>query len=361
MVIPATAPGLRPWRGALVESAMSASIHPARTALLGHQWVVDHIGGALRRGGTAHAYLLTGPAHVGKHTAALAIAQLLLCETGDGCGVCRQCRLAVRRVHPDLHLLEVPPERKNIPIKDIHDFLHGIALRPAEAERAVYVIRGAEDLAEEGANALLKTLEEPPPNVTLLLTAPDATGLLPTIVSRCQLVALHPVATEEIAAYLVGVRGVEAERAEAIARLSEGRPGWAILAAEDPDLITERERHAADLLDLLTASRLERLRYVDRLAERWSGHADEVRDVLEIWVEVWRDALLVGEGVAERVRHIALMERLERAVAVLGAEAIATALEGTLAVGDALERNANPRLALETYALRLPRPQVAAK
>ncbi|MEA2642550.1 MAG: polymerase subunit delta [Chloroflexota bacterium] len=328
----------------------------ASSLLLGHEWVVEHVSRALHGGAAAHAYLLTGAPHVGKYTTALAIARSLLCETGTSCGSCRHCRHVARRIHPDLHTLETPPDRKNIPIKDVHEFLHGIALKPVEAERAVYVIRGADHLAEEGANAFLKTLEEPPPGVTLLLTAPDAAALLPTIVSRCQLVALHPVPVAPIAAHLVATLGIEPAPAEVIARASEGRPGWAILAAQDPELIDERQRRATDLLDLLGASRLERMQYVDRLAERWSGHADEVRGVLEVWMDVWRDTLLVGEGLADRVHNLYVAPRLERAAAAIDAEAVRSALDATFAIGDALNRNANPRLALEAYALCLPRP-----
>jgi DNA polymerase-3 subunit delta' len=106
-------------------------------------------------------------------------------------------------VHPDLRVLERPPDRRSIPLGDVHEFLRGIALRPLEAARKIFIVRGGDDLAEEGANALLKTLEEPPPAVTMIVTAPDAAAVLPTIVSRCQRIALHPVAVAEIADFLV--------------------------------------------------------------------------------------------------------------------------------------------------------------
>ena len=206
--------------------------------------MLDYLERALPAGATAHAYLLTGPPQVGKFTTALAIARLMLCPTPPACGVCRHCRLAQRRSHPDLRVLERPADRRTIPLRDVHDFMQGLALKPMEAERKVYIVRGAEDLAEEGANALLKTIEEPPPAVTLLLTASSATALLPTIVSRCQVAALRPVPPAEIAAYLAESLGLEADRAETIARVSKGRPGWAILAAQNSDLLDERRQHS---------------------------------------------------------------------------------------------------------------------
>jgi DNA polymerase-3 subunit delta' len=186
-----------------------------------------------------------------------------------------------------------------------------MALRPLEAARKVYIIRGADDLAEEGANALLKTLEEPPPAVTLILTAPDPSALLPTIVSRCQLLSLHPAASGEIATHLVGVLGIDSERAEAIALSSGGRTGWAVLASANDELVATRDQRAAELIGLLTASRLERISAADALAERWTGHADEVRDTLETWRDVWHDLLMVQSGLVGNIRHVGL-SRVDR-------------------------------------------------
>src|SRR2546429_631167 len=102
-------------------------------ALIGHGWVLDLVRRSIVAGHGAHALLLTGQPHVGKFTTALAMAGVLLCEEARGCGSCRHCRLVARRAHPDLRILEIPPDRRSIPIKDVHDFLQGVALRPLEA------------------------------------------------------------------------------------------------------------------------------------------------------------------------------------------------------------------------------------
>ena len=230
-----------------------------------------------------------------------------------------------------------------------------MALRPLEAARKVYIIRGAEDLAEEGANALLKTIEEPPPAVTIILTAPDPAALLPTIVSRCQLLSLHPVPASDIAGHLVDAYGVEAARATEIALASGGRPGWAVLAVQDPTLADVGEERAKQLLGLLTASRLERITAADALGERWSGHADDVRDTLQTWSDVWHDVLMVRSGLGERVRNPRMASQIASAARQLSDADVQTALGATLDVADVLERNAHPRLALETYTLFLPR------
>jgi DNA polymerase-3 subunit delta' len=323
--------------------------------LVGHGWVLDLLARSLAAGSVPHAHLLVGPEHSGKFATALAMAQLLLCEQGTRCGTCRHCGLAGRQAHPDLRVLEIPSDRKNIPVAEVHEFLRGIALRPLEAARKVYLIRGAEDLAEEGANALLKTIEEPPPTVTIILTAPEPSAVLPTIVSRCQVVRLRPAAHEEIAAHLVERFGLEPERANAVARASKGRPGWAVLAAQDPALLEARETRARELLALLGAGRLERIAQADALAERWSGHADEVRDALDAWMELWRDLLLAQHGSEHRIGNVGLAAEIRNLAQVLAPERVRQALAATLATANALDRNAHARLALETYALRLPR------
>jgi DNA polymerase III subunit delta' len=329
-----------------------ASATPNR--IVGHGWVLDLLAKQLAEGRVPHAHLIVGTPSIGKFTTALAMAQLLLCEHRTGCGVCRQCGLAGRLAHPDLRVLEIPSDRKNIPVAEVHEFVHGIALRPLEAERKVYVVRGAEDLAEEGANALLKTIEEPPPAVTIILTAPEPAAVLPTIVSRCQVVRLRPAARGEICAYLEARFSLAPDRADVIARASKGRPGWAVLAAEDPALVDERETRARELLAMLRGTRLDRLERADALAERWGKDADEVRDALDAWMELWRDLLLSQHGAAERIAFVGLAADIAELASALQPETVRHALAATLALATALDRNAHARLALETYGLRLP-------
>src|SRR5688500_6115601 len=102
---------------------MTAPPETAGTSLIGHGWVPSTIARNRAEGRLAHAYLLAGPAHIGKLTTALEIARLLLCPEPVACGVCRHCRLVSRRVHPDLQVLEIPPARRNIPLQDVHDFM----------------------------------------------------------------------------------------------------------------------------------------------------------------------------------------------------------------------------------------------
>src|SRR5207249_5276569 len=111
-------------------------------------------------------------------------------------------------------------------------------------------------------------------------------------------IAHHPASTQAIQDHLVSDLGIEQTEAATVARASHGLPGWAILAAADRKLLEEREQRVTDFATLLEGSRLERLRYADALAERWTGHNEQVLGALEAWIDTWRDLALAPSGVA---------------------------------------------------------------
>ena len=323
------------------------------TPLIGHGWVVDFLRKALGQGRAHHAYLLTGPAHIGKMATAQAMARVLLCERETGCRECRPCRLADRESHADLRILRLPADRKNIPIKDVHEFMDGIALKPLEGKRSVYIVDQADLLSEDGANAFLKTIEEPPTHVTLILTATDPARLLPTVVSRCQRIALRPAGLAAIAEGLIRVHGLDPQEADRIAQASHGLPGLAMLIAEDPSILDTQAKQVADLARLLGASRLERLQYADALAERWSGHQEEITSTLEVWIDAWR-ALVHAQTHGKPAGPAVQAEALAAPGAALSASSAEAGLKTTLDVLEGLQANAHPRLALETLLLTMP-------
>ena len=227
----------------------------------GHAPALAAIEGMVR-GGAPHALLLSGPGGVGKTTLAMDLAAGLLCVHPDvaarPCRSCRGCRLLEHGDHPDLHRLAPAgpggqiviggPDSK---VRGVRDLIGELVLMPLEGTARVAVIEAAHRMNEDAQAALLKTLEEPPAGLTLVLCADDEDKLLPTVRSRCARLRLGPVGVRDIEAIL-GEHGVaDPPLAARLARLAAGRPGTAIAYARAPEAVRIRGELARTLLDLL--------------------------------------------------------------------------------------------------------------
>ena len=187
--------------------------------------VRDFLSHAVTTGRVSHAYLFVGAPGSGKLDAAWALAQSLLCEN-DGCGACDACVRVARHTHPDVHVYE-PESATGYLIAQVRDLLEDVALSPIRAPRKVYIIDRAEQLRANTANALLKTLEEPPAHTVFILLGTSTDVMLPTIVSRCQCVPFRMLSTEEsttAVAHATGLAPARCRMAVAVA----GSPSRAI-------------------------------------------------------------------------------------------------------------------------------------
>ncbi|MBK8836198.1 MAG: AAA family ATPase [Anaerolineae bacterium] len=208
-------------------------------AIIGHAWAKRQLASAIAEGRLAQSHLFTGPTGVGKATLARALAAEAL--AGRAKDPARARSLALAGKHPDLSWLA--PDEGSIKVETTRELLHSLSLSPVEGGARVAVIDDAHEMTESAKNAILKTLEEPNPSVVIILIAPNVDGVLPTIASRCQILNLRPVPRVEIETALTG-RGASPERAALLARLSRGRPGWAITALADEDALAAGPAHA---------------------------------------------------------------------------------------------------------------------
>lgn len=185
-------------------------------------------------GRMAHAYLFHGPDGVGKSLFARGVAAALNCrgsEKGKACGSCSSCRKFLAESHPDFQVVQ--PEKGTIKIAQIREMCRGLSYPPYESEFRVVVIEDVHTMRAEAANSLLKTLEEPPSDNVLILTAGTSQQLLSTISSRCQAVPFYALSEEDTSIIIAQqVPEISAEESLALARLSEGSPGKSLVLHE---------------------------------------------------------------------------------------------------------------------------------
>ncbi len=336
--------------------------------VVGHEWAVSLLEHAIRSDRLHHAYLFTGAAQVGKTTLARAFAQALLCREGAGfpCNECQTCRRIREGRYPDVQV--VGAERNNIQIEQVRALQSDAALSPLEGRYRVFIIREIERATLPAANALLKTLEEPPPQVILLLTSARRDQVLPTIISRCQVVALRPLPIEQVQSALETRWQVNADRAALLARLSAGRLGWAVAAQADGELWQLRRQWLEDLLTLTSTGPFGRLAFVDRLSRREGaadrshnpeGQPDPLETRLGLWVSWWRDIWLMQHGQASAIVNLDWRVQLAQQAELYQPQQVEAALSDLLHTLRRLRANVNARLAMDVLVLRLPRPAVA--
>jgi len=217
------------------------------------------------RGPAPHAVILSGPAGIGKTTLALDLAAGLLCTVEDRsqrpCRACRGCRMVAHDGHPDLHRLEPDGAGGQIVIggrdaksRGVRDLTDDLAMMPMEGGARVAIVSAAQRMNEDAQGALLKTLEEPPAGVTIILCADDEDRLLPTIRSRCARIRMGRVGVRDVEAILADEGVTDVRLAGRLARISGGRPGVALAYARSPDAVRARFELARRLLDLLAVS-----------------------------------------------------------------------------------------------------------
>lgn len=317
-------------------------------AVRGQQRVVDALTRSLRGNRVAHAYLFEGPAGCGRRTMALALIRTLFCTrpvNGEACGECGSCRKLSGGGHPDLQLLSPLPDKQDISIDQIRELQHMLALRPFEAPRKACLIEPAERMNVKSANALLKTLEEPPGHAVIILLTSQADLLLPTIRSRCQHLRFGRL-QDTVIADLLMQQGMSREAAELLAPLAEGSMERALVLDVDSDETQRRE-----LLSCLSKADSRSVATVFDTAEMLAGSRDETLHLIDRLIGLIRDLLLIRSTGLTGIAHRFMADALAAEAARFRSSDLIEAVELALATRRAVQGNVNAKLALEHLLL----------
>ena len=352
--------------------------------IFGQPRVREFFRASIASGRVSHAYLFTGPAGSNKTAAAYAFAQAILCKN-HGCRTCDDCKRIERRKHPDVHFYN-PEGAQGYLIEQIREIISGVALAPIRAQGKVYILDRVDLLGVSAANAFLKTLEEPMPGVTFILLGRTREGVLPTIVSRCQVVPFRHIPALEAAGILSQKTGVtpqqariaieacngsitraivfakSAERAEFRARIMEVLANLPLADERDvleyaAELIerakapldnvrTQQSEELAESADFLTKSALKQveLRHKRTLTMATRNSLNQMTSIIRSWL---RDVLMIASGTPELVINVDQKRALEIAAQKVTPVGIMDALREAYKTDEALSYNVSPETCLD--------------
>ena len=329
-------------------------------ALTGHRPLLELLARAIARNTLPQSLLFSGPEGVGKRTTALALAQALNCEQqvtfGDGgldaCGTCRVCTRIARNVHADVLFIE-PGDSGSIKIEQVREAIERSGYRPFEGRRRLVAIDHADALVVAAQDAILKTLEEPPPASVFVLITDRADILLPTILSRCQRLRFGPLTPADVAGVLHRDHGMSEEEARAAAAASGGSVGRAI--EDGGDEAIEARAAAAKLLQGAASSKnpLQRLAGAKMLTGA-SGDRDDLSRRLLALSSLVRDLGLLNANADDRtLANADLKPQLEALLRAYDAERTLNAFAVVDRALFALDRNASPKIVADWLAMNL--------
>ena len=276
------------------------------------------------------------------------------------CGECSQCLRVAQGLHPDVRIIgvgsgdEEGANRRDIRIEQVRDIESFLNLTPYEGVCKVVVVDGAELMNTAAANALLKTLEEPPGDSLLLLLTASEDALLPTIRSRCSALYLKPAAKSELQERLARDYDADPDLAERVARISRGCIGQAVNALRDPGALEQRAADLQRLQEVCQGGLDMRFDYAAELATRFSRDRDAAKELLYLWLRWWRDLLLIKEGAEEYLHNYDHLSALRLQATRLSTGQVVAFIKRLNRTLEALDANANPRLTLEVLMLGLP-------
>ncbi len=338
-------------------------------SIFGNETVKVHLRRVLAAGRVPHSLLFAGPEGVGKRLFAIELAKALLCSSpvdGEGCGGCSSCVRAdvfefpkpddkdghekvIFSRHADVGM--VIPYNRNLLVKAVRDLESEANFRPYEGAARFFIVNDADKMNEAASNALLKTLEEPPPTSYIFLISSRPDALLPTVRSRCQTLRFEPVATGQISEFLSASNKVLPEDISLAARLAEGSIGRA-LRLDMPKYRASRNAMLQVLeAALVNSDRAELFCLGETMND--AKHKDEFESNLNILKTLLHDVWLLSVGRGDPIVNIDERPRLEQAAENTTSRDIAQLIAAIEEVQENFVVNINRKLATDSLFARM--------
>jgi DNA polymerase-3 subunit delta' len=318
--------------------------------VLGHSRPITLLQRAIRNEKVVNSYLFLGNEGIGKKTVALQFAKALNClegeiERGDACDHCASCKKIDSALHPDVLVIE--PEGQYIKVDQVRQMQRQLAYKPYEGKRRVCILTAADRMAHDIPNTLLKTLEEPPLHTVIILLANNSKFILPTILSRCQLIRFNPLPISLVSKWLMEGKGFNEEEAHLLASLSDGSFGKALEIQEEIRQIP-REELLKDWVGLKSLSFEKMGSWVDALPSQ----RENLLLILEVTKTLLRDLIMLKTlKNGKKLIHSDLLDVMEPMATNWSLSSLSKRMEILHQTTLAIRANANTDLALEAMML----------
>ena len=327
--------------------------------LVGNEAEVGFLRASITARRWSHAYLIEGPEFVGKYALASTLAKALNCLNKDKpCDVCSQCVRIQAGKHVDVMVVDVQKDahssdENSNQLAILRDIARSLALTPVEGAFRVVILDNADRISYEAQNSCLKLLEEPPPNVVLMLLATNSHNILNTIKSRCQSVSLAPIPFESMMNYLVDTKQLSHEAATVIARASNGLVRLADSLISNENWQDEVDNSFEEFVQLSRASIPERLQMVTHLEKEIGKSRDDVVSRLKLWLGWYREILMGAYGFTEGGAYLKLKDMTALPDAWANPETAIRCINLVNTTINNIRMNANVRLSLERLVIML--------